>query len=162
MLEPGFHSGRGSPGRTAWSGPGLKTMLGGRLEHVSVVRPGLKTMLGGRLEHVSVLVKEVSVCGSTGMSFCAWTSFCAWHCLWRWMLVVAWGLNRGRCGLTMRERWFDQRRRRRRNRGGNWERRKRLWVWMREGWERLDLRYVCLCLRCFYYFLDVRGEEGRY
>ena len=81
-MNRGFTPVPSSPGRTAWSGPGLKTMLGGRLEHVSAVRPGLKTMLGGRLEHVSVLVKEVSVCGSIGMSFSVDTT-CGDGCLWR-------------------------------------------------------------------------------
>ena len=74
------------------------------------------------------------------------------------MLVAAWGLNRGKCNLTMRERGRgdlskeEEEEEEEIARGGDWEIRKILCVWMREGWKRLDLSI------CVYH---ERGERER-
>ena len=63
------------------------------------------------------------------------------------MLVAAKGLNGGRGGLAVRERGKGDLSKGEDEEiamGDSWDIRKRLWVWIRKGWERLDLMSICV------------------
>ena len=61
--------------------------------------------------------------------------------------MVAWVLNDGRGGLAVRERVRGDLSKGEEEEiamGSDWDIRNRLWVWIREGWERLDLMSMCV------------------
>ena len=61
--------------------------------------------------------------------------------------MAAWGLNNGRGSLAVRE-WgrgdLSKGEEEEIAMGDSWDIRKRLWVWIRAGWERLDLMSMCV------------------
>ena len=61
--------------------------------------------------------------------------------------MVAWGLNNERGGLAVRERVRGDLSKGEEEEiamGSDWDIRNRLWVLIREGWERLDLMSMCV------------------